>query len=284
MIAVLHTQHGYPLTTLCQVLSLARSSFYAQPDKPADGALREAIQEIQGQFPTYGTRRVTAQLRRAPYHMTVNRKRVQAVMRRKQWLQPCKRAKKRTTNSQHGYPRYPNLVKDVVIDHPNQVWVSDITYIRLQNEFVYLAVIMDVFTRRIRGWHLSRSLDQTLTLTACQMALRTHVPEIHHNDQGVQYAATDYVALLQDQQVQISMAAVGKSQENPFAERLNRTIKEEEVALTEYLDFKDALDQIGHFIEQVYQHKRIHSALGYLTPAEFEAQWLARQEKPQPLP
>jgi len=276
MIAALHAENGYPLTAVCQVLGLARSSFYRQPGEPADGELRAAIQEIQGQFPTYGTRRVTAQLRRAPYHMTINRKRVQAVMRRNRCLQPCKRTKKRTTNSQHGYPRYPNLVKELVIDRPDQVWVSDITYIRLQNEFVYLAIIMDVFTRCIRGWHLSRSLDQTLTLNACQMALQACVPEIHHSDQGVQYAATDYVALLQDHQVQISMAAVGKSQENPFAERLNRTIKEEEVDLTEYLDFKDAFAQIGHFIEQVYQHKRIHSALGYLTPAEFEAQWLAQ--------
>jgi len=274
MIAALHTEHRYALATLCQVLGLARSSFYHQPQEASDAALEGAIQAIQGQFPTYGTRRVTAQLRRAPHCVTVNRKRVQAVMRRKQWLQPCKRRKKRTTNSRHGYPRYPNLVKDLVIDHPDQVWVSDITYIRLPQEFVYLALLMDVFTRSIRGWHLSRSLDQALVLTACRMALQAHRPEIHHSDQGVQYAATEYVTLLQTHQVQISMAAVGKSQENPLAERLNRTLKEEEVDLAEYLDFQDAFAQIGHFIQQVYQHKRIHSALGYLTPAEFEAQWL----------
>lgn len=274
MIAALHTEHGYTLATLCQVLGLARSSFYRPPKEAADEALEAAIQHIQGQFPTYGTRRVTAQLRRAPHHLTVNRKRVQAIMRRYQWLQPCKRRKKRTTNSQHGYARYPNLVKELVIDRPDQVWVSDITYIRLQHDFVYLALLMDVFTRSIRGWHLSRSLDQTLVLTACRMALQAHMPEIHHSDQGVQYAATEYVALLKEHQVQISMTAVGKSQENPFAERLNRTLKEEEVDLAEYLDFKDAFAQIGHFIEQVYQHKRIHSALGYLTPAEFETQWL----------
>lgn len=276
MIAALHTEHGYALATLCQVLGLARSSFYCQPKEAGDEALETAIQAIQGQFPTYGTRRVTAQLRRAPHALTVNRKRVQAVMRRKQWLQPCKYRKKRTTNSQHGYPRYPNLVKDLVIDHPDQVWVSDITYIRLQHEFVYLALLMDVFTRSIRGWHLSRSLDQRLVLTPCRQALQTHVPEIHHSDQGVQYAATEYVVLLKEHHVQMSMAAVGKSQENPFAERLNRTIKEEEVDLSEYVDFNEAFAQIGHFIEQVYQHKRIHSALGYLTPAEFETQWLAQ--------
>lgn len=284
MIAALHTEGGYPLTTLCQVLGLARSSFYHQPQGVPEADLETAIQTIQGQFPTYGTRRVAAQLGRAPYHLQVNRKRVQGVMRRKQWLQPCKRRKKRTTNSQHGYPRYPNLVKDLVIDHPEQVWVSDITYIRLQHDFVYLALLMDVFTRSIRGWHLSRSLDQALTLTACRMAFQAHVPEIHHSDQGVQYAATEYVAALKAQQVQISMAAVGKSQENPFAERLNRTLKEEEVDLSEYLGFNEAFAQIGHFIEQVYQHKRIHSALGYLTPAEFETQWLATHEKNHLLP
>lgn len=284
MIAALHDENRYPIRVLCKVLGLARSSFYTRSRASDDTEVLATIQEVQGHFPTYGSRRVTAQWRRIPYQMPVNRKRIQAVMRRHRLLQARRRTYKRTTNSQHSYARYPNLVKDLVLDHPDQVWVSDITYIRLQNEFVYLALVMDVFTRRIRGWHLSRSLDQTLALVACRMALQDYVPEIHHSDQGVQYAATAYVALLKEHQVQISMAAVGKSQENPFAERLNRTIKEEEVDLAEYLDFQDAYAQIGHFIEQVYQHKRIHSALGYLTPAEFEAAWLANEQKHQPLP
>ena len=150
------------------------------------------------------------------------------------------------------------------------MWVSDITYIRLLNEFVYLAVIMDVFTREIRGWCLSRTLDQELTLSALRPALETHTPEIHHSDQGLQYAAHAYTNLLQGCGVQISMAAVGKAEENGYAERLIRTIKEEEVDLSEYVDFSDARGQIGYFVQDVYNTKRIHSSLGYLTPLEFE--------------
>ena len=132
---------------------------------------------------------------------------------------------------------------------------------------------MDVYTRAIRGWHLSRSLEGELTLIALRRALADRVPTIHHSDQGVQYAATDYVGLLQDHHVQISMTAKGQPTENGYAERLIRTIKEEEVYLSDYRDFEDAYTQIGHFIEDVYQTKRIHSALGYLTPVEFEAAW-----------
>ena len=166
---------------------------------------------------------------------------------------------------------------------PEQVWVCDITYVRLGNGFVYLAVIMDVFTRAIRGWSLSRDLDTNLTLAALRGALTLCLPEIHHSDQGVQYAAHDYVALLNQFQIQISMAAQGKPEENGYAERLMRTIKEEEVDLSDYNDFADAYQQIGRFIEDVYMTKRIHSALGYLTPVEFEAAWrMAQREQTTP--
>ena len=185
-----------------------------------------------------------------------------------------KRKKRRTTNSEHDFPRFPNLVLDLEIVRPEQVWVCDITYIRLHYGFVYLAVIMDVFTRGIRGWHLGRNLDHTLTLVALQRALVKYpAPEIHHSDQGVQYAATAYTQVLQDAQVQISMADQGEAWQNGYAERLMRTIKEEEVDLFEYLDYHDAYHQIGRFLDNVYVHRRIHSSPGYLTPAEFEAQW-----------
>ena len=188
---------------------------------------------------------------------------------------PIKRQKRRTTNSEHAFPRYPNLVLDLEIVRPEQVWVGDITYIRLHYRFVYLAVIMDVFTRGIRGWHLGRNLEHTLTLVALQRALVKYpAPEIHHSDQGVQYAATAYTQVLQAAQVQISMAEPGAAWQNGYAERLIRTIKEEEVDLSEYLDYHDAYQQLGSFLDDVYMHKRIHSSLGYLTPAEFEAQWL----------
>jgi len=157
---------------------------------------------------------------------------------------------------------------------PEQVWVSDITYIRLRYNSFYLAVIMDVFTRSIRGWHLGRSLDHTLTLTALQRALIKHPPPgIQHSDQGVQYAATAYTQVLLDVNVQISMADVGQAWQNGYAERLIRTIEEDEVDLSESLDYQDAYRQIGRFLDDVYIRKRIHSSLGYLTPAEFEAQW-----------
>ena len=191
----------------------------------------------------------------------------------------------RTTNSDHPYPRYPNLVADLPITQPDMVWVGDITYVRLQRDFVYLAVLMDVYTRAIRGWELSRQLDQALTRTALERALATgHVPAIHHSDQGVQYAATAYVARLGQLGTQIRMAEQGEPRQNGYAERLMRTIKEEEVALTEYRDFADAYAQIGRFLEEVYQHKRIHSALGYLTPAEFEAAYHAHLLSPAVIP
>ena len=181
----------------------------------------------------------------------------------------------RTTNSRHSFPRYANLVEGLQILRPEQVWVADITYIRLQREFVYLAILMDVFTRMIRGWHLSRSLDQGLTLAALERALVVGGPEIHHSDQGLQYAAGAYVERLRSVGAEPSMAAVGEPRENGYAERLMRTIKEEEVSLSDYWDFADAQSQIRVFLDDVYNVKRIHSSLGYLTPMEFEEQWRA---------
>jgi len=188
-----------------------------------------------------------------------------------------KRRQRRTTDSRHAFWRYPNLVAGLEVTDPDQGWVADITYIALQEEFIYLAVIMDVYTRAIRGWQLSRSLDWELTLTALRRVLAERMPFIHHSDQGVQYACWDYTEVLLNGGVRISMTAVGKPEENGYAERLMRTIKEEEVDLSDYRDFHDARAHIGRFLDDVYTHKRIHSALGYLTPAEFEAQWLEQQ-------
>jgi putative transposase len=271
---------GYPIRQVCQMLELSPSSYYyhSQPSKNAE--LEEDLQAVAGEYPTYGTRRLMHQLRRRPYGYVVNRKHIQRLARQKGLLRPVKRWKTRTTDSQHPYPRYENLVKHLEIVRPDQVWVSDITYIRLRNGFIYLAVILDVFTRSVRGWCLSRSLDQSLTLLALQSALQVRTPQIHHSDQGIQYASDAYVTLLKSHQVQISMAAVGKAEENGYAERFMRTIKEEEVDLSEYYDFNDAHLQIGNFIQDVYMTKRIHSSLGYLTPAEFESAWWRSQTQP----
>jgi putative transposase len=270
----LKEQEGYPIEVGCSVLELARSSYYYQPMEDQEQQVQADMEQVMGQYITYGTRRVTHQLRRPPFGYSINRKRVQRIMRQQGWLRPLKRVKCRTTNSDHPYPRYTNLVQHLAIGVPDQVWASDITYIRLGSGFVYLAIILDIFTRTIRGWALGRTLEGSLTLLALQLALRHHQPQIHHSDQGVQYAATAYIDLLVDRQIQISMAAIGKAEENGYAERFMRTIKEEEVDLSDYRDFADAYEQIGHFIDDVYLTKRIHSSLGYLTPAEFEAQYL----------
>jgi putative transposase len=265
--------YGCSVRTACQVVGLARSSYYYEPEPEAESGLVADLEKEAGRYPTYGSRRLLHQLRRSPYQYRVNRKRIQRLMRKKGLLRPVKRRKCRPTNSEHPYPRYPNLVEGLEITHPEQVWVSDITYVRLGSGFVYLAVIMDVFTRSLRGWSLGQLLDTGLTLAALQMAFSLCLPEIHHSDQGVQYAAAEYVDLLKKYEVCISMAATGKPEENGFAERLMRTIKEEEVDLSEYNDFADALAQIGRFLEDVYNRKRIHSSLGYLTPVEFETAW-----------
>lgn len=259
-----------PVQLACQLVELPRSTFYYKSQKVDESQLVETLKAVAGKFPTYGSRRLTYQLRRSPYGYCFNRKRVQRLMRKYKLLQPFRHQKRRTTDSDHPYPRYPNLVKGLAVSSPEQVWVCDITYIRLGEEFVYLAVVMDVFTRAIRGWRLSKSLDQELTLAALKMALTDLVPQIHHSDQGVQYAVSAYTELLKAHDIQISMAAVGKAEENGYAERFMRTVKEEEVDLSDYQDFADAQEQIGCFIEDVYNHKRIHSSLGYLTPVEFE--------------
>ncbi len=267
----------YPARLVCRLLDFPRRQLYrpSGDDASADAPLQEALQRLAGQWPTYGYRRLTALLRREGW--TVNSKRVRRLMTGMgiHGLLPVRR--KRTTDSSHDFPRFANLVEGLTVARPDHVWVADITYIRLRRDFVYLAVVMDVFTRLIRGWHLGRDLAGELTRTALERALARHQPEIHHSDQGVQYAATDYVGRLRQVKCRISMAAVGKPEENGFAERLMRTIKEEEVDLSEYQDYADACRQLGSFLDAVYNQKRIHSALGYLTPVEFEEQWRAKQ-------
>jgi putative transposase len=270
-------QQGYAARLVCPLLDFPRCQLYRTPAPPPGEAadLRGALQRLAGAWPTYGYRRLTAMLRREGW--AVNGKRVRRLMNELGIHGHRPVRCKRTTDSNHAFPRFPNLVEGLAVVRPEQVWVGDVTYIRLRQDFVYLAVLMDVFTRLIRGWHLGRRLDGALTLTALERALARHRPEIHHSDQGVQYAATGYVDRLVRVGAEISMAAVGEPRENGYAERLMRTIKEEEVELSEYQDFADASGQLGRFLDDVYNRKRIHSSLGYLTPEEFERQWLADQ-------
>jgi putative transposase len=265
----------YSMRLLCETLDVHRCNLYHEPRPDEDRQVKEALSELAGAWPTSGDRRLTVMLRRVG--LKVNAKRVRRLMHELGLCGAAPRRTPRTTDSSHPYPRFPNLVEGLKAECPEQVWVADITYIRLRKEFVYLSVLMDVFTCCIRGWHLGRSLEQELTLTALERAFERGRPEIHHSDQGVQYAATAYVDMLKAQAVKISMASVGEPEENGYAERLMRTIKEEEVDLSEYEDFSEAMRGLGRFLDDVYNLKRIHSSLGYLTPAEFEQQWIRMQ-------
>lgn len=269
-------EQDYPVTLLCELLQLSRSSYYYETVEPDESTVRQALDKLAAEFPTYGSRRLSAQLRRAPFRLVVNRKRVQRLMIELGIQVRRKRVIVRTTNSRHSLPRYPNLVQDLVITRPDEVWVADITYIRLRHEFIYLAVVMDVYTRVIRGWQLGAGLGADLVLGALEKALQQGRPQIHHSDQGVQYASTVYTARLNEVGANISMAEVGESAQNGYAERVIRTIKEEEVSLNDYADLADAERNLARFIDDVYRYKRIHSSLKYQTPAEFEAAWRAQ--------
>ncbi len=268
----------YPVRVLCQAVELNPSTYYYWPRDNDDLSVLSWIEEVLLRFPTYGCLRLAQQLQREGHR--VNHKRVERILRENDLIRVVKR-RCVTTNSLHGYRRHPNLVRHLEVTRPNQVWCADITYVQLPRGFAYLAIVLDQFTRGLRGWQLGRLLNTDLALTALHKALRQGTPEIHHSDQGVQYAADGYTAALEQRGVRMSMAAVGQATENAYAERVIRTSKEEEVYLADYESFADAYQRIGHFIEDVYRTKRIHSALGYLTPAEFEAHyWDAVQNTP----
>lgn len=269
-------QASVTVQRMCRLVGIARSSYYRHrrvvpQNDPENIELRSQIQRICLEMNRYGYRRVTAELRRRG--LVVNHKRVLALMRKDNLL--CLRKKRwiATTDSSHGYRLYPNRAKDLVLTHPNQLWVADITYVRLWSEFIYLAVILDVFSRRAIGWAVRYHLDTRLTLAALEMALATRtVPAglIHHSDRGVQYAANEYTDLLTKNGIAISMSRRGNPYDNAFAESFMKTLKYEEVLLNEYETRDEAVENIGHFIDVVYNIKRLHSALGYRPPVEFE--------------
>lgn len=264
-----------PIERLCELMGVSRSWYYERPSAGEkvhkDVDLRDAIERIVLEFPGYGYRRVTAALRREGW--SVNHKRVLRIMREESLLCQIKRRFKPTTDSAHAFGRYPNLIKDTEIDELDQAWLSDITYVRLPTTFCYLAAVLDAYSRKCVGWHLSRFIDTRLTLWALEMALATRRAAaglIHHSDQGVQYASSEYVLRLEEAGARISMAAVGNPYENAKAESFFRNLKMEEVYLKDYRDFEEAQENIGQFIEEVYNQKRLHSSLGYLPPVEFE--------------
>jgi len=235
--------------------------------------LRARLQELAvAHHRRRGYRMLTALLRREGQQ--VNHKRVLRLMREDNLLSLRRKKYVFTTDSAHTLPIYPNLARHVKLTAPNQLWISDITFIRLRDEFIYLAVVLDAYSRKVIGWNLGRSLEAELALGALRMALnqRDWKAEglIHHSDRGVQYACTEYTGLLEQNDIQISMSRRGNPYDNARAERFMRTLKEEEVNGADYRNQEDARTRIGEFIEQVYNRKRLHSALGYLTPEEFE--------------
>ena len=258
---------------ICETLGVNRSSFYYHPkEDPSEAVLRAEIEKLAGAYPRYGYRRITELLVRQGY--TVGTRRVARLMKEKKLLVSVKRAAE-TTKSLQGDKPWSNRLETLEVSHEDQVWVADITYVRLKGRFIYVALLMDVFTRIIKAWQIRQHLGQSLTLKPLKEAFCHSVPEIHHSDQGVQYLSNAYITTLQEHGVEISVAHRGRPWENGYAERLIRTLKEEEVHLNDYQSITEARDRIGQFITQVYHQKRPHSALGYLTPVEFQQQTLS---------
>jgi putative transposase len=260
---------------LCQITGVSRAGYYRfrrrHESKPASMTLRNQIQHIALRWPAYGYRSVHAELVRQGWK--VNHKRILRLMRNDNLL--CVRRRKFlfTTDSRHSLPIYPNLIEGLAVTSIDQLWVADITYIRLQLEFVYLAVLLDAFSRRCLGWALQRSLETVLALQALRMALRHRRPKpglVHHSDRGVQYASRDYTAELQQHGIRISMSRTASPYDNAQAESFMKTLKYEEVYRTEYRNLEDARASIGAFLDKIYNRERLHSALGYRPPLEFE--------------
>jgi len=261
---------------MCEVAGFSRAGYYRfqNPEKPVprDMKLREDMQKIAVEWPCYGSRRMARELRDRGWD--INRKRVQRLMREDNLLCVAKRKFVVTTDSGHELKVYPNLAASMLLTDVDQLWIADITYIRLEEEFVYLAVILDAYSRRVIGWHLGQGLDNSLTLTALRMALgkRTVRPGlVHHSDRGVQYASGDYTELLEENGIAVSMSRKGNPWDNAACESFMKTLKHEEVYRTEYRNLADARARIGEFIEKVYNEKRLHSALDYRSPVQFES-------------
>ena len=276
---------GLTIGRMVKLGRVSRAGFYRlqqehHPGSDADMDLRDAVQRIALEWPSYGRPRITAELRRRGWK--VNPKRVYRLMREDNLLCVRKRRFVVTTDSGHGRKVYPNLARQMIANDIDQLWVADITYIRLREEFVFLAVILDACSRRVIGWALDRTLEDQLTLAALRMALsrRTVQPGlVHHSDRGSQYASRDYVELLESHGIQISMSRKANPWDNAACESFMKTLKYEEVHRNEYRDLPEAYAAIPQFLETIYNERRLHSALGYVPPAEFERNLMAHNSE-----
>jgi transposase InsO family protein len=266
---------GQAVNALCQMTGMSRAAFYRwrvpRPATAVEMELRDQMQKVALQWPAYGYRRITAEMQKRGFD--VHPKRMLRMMREDNLLCVRRRAFVATTDSRHNLPIYPNLARQMTPAGVNQLWVADITYIRLRMEFVYLAVVLDAFSRRVIGWALGHTLESELAMTALRMAIRERSPSpglVHHSDRGVQYASHAYTEMLQQHGATISMSRKGNPYDNAACESFMKTLKYEEVYRNEYRDFKEAHSSIAEFLERVYNRERLHSALGYQSPTDFE--------------
>ena len=259
------------------MIELAESTYYADPKKPRkaraeeEADLRGKIEQIRVEFPRAGYRMLLHHLKRAG--ITIGERRLRGILSKfSLHVKPKKRFVK-TTNSNHSHDVYPNLLPEMAIDGPNQVWTADITYIRILTGFVYLAVILDLYSRKVIGWAISKTIDGDLAVNALKMAIARRNPGrgvIHHSDRGVQYLCDKYVAILKETGFHISCSAKGNPYDNAWTESFMKTLKYDEIYMYEYETFVDVSERVPYFIEEVYNKKRLHSSLGYVPPVEFE--------------
>jgi putative transposase len=263
--------HGLSVTKIAQLFNLSRSVFYRDDVTDGDVALRDEIYAITVDWPLYGYRTVTQELRRRNF--VVNEKRVRRIMRAEGLL--CRRRPTRgLPYRKHGLPSHPNLAAGFKPTAVNQLWVVDFTYVRLFGAFIFIAIVLDAYSRRCIGWSLATHFRTSLTIEALQMALRRRKPPaglIHHSDRGGSYSADDYLAILRGRGIQISMSRAGKPSDNAICERFMRTFKDEEIRIRDYIDHADARRSIARYLDHTYNNLRLHSSLGYRPPAEFEA-------------